>query len=329
MVDGVAGADLLAVVLDTEPDPEPCVAPPWQPLPAPSDVELAARAIVDMATRPYEQFRAARALMRTPRRAVSRGVDLLQGFREMARVARPLAPSSLNGPIGPHRRWTWARASLADVKDVRRAFGGTVNDVVLTAVTGGFRDLLLKRGEPVDDRVVRTLVPVSVRAADARGVLDNRVAAMFADLPVGIDDPLACLATLHDQLVELKESHEADAVEALSGLSEWSPPTLLAAAERFVARFQQRNVNTVTTNVPGPPFPLYLVGKRMLEIFPFVPLAAGLRVGVAIFSYDGTINFGVTGDWDTAEDVDVLAAGIERSLGEMLDMARNEIPVET
>jgi WS/DGAT/MGAT family acyltransferase len=208
---------------------------------------------------------------------------------------------------------------LVDVKRVREAHGGTINDVVLAVITSGFRDLLLSRGEPVEGRVIRTLVPVSVRADHERGSYNNKVSAMFAELPVEIEDPVRRLAAVHEQMQHLKGSGQAVAAERLTALGGFAPAMLLALAGRVGTRLPQSAVNTVTTNVPGPQQPLYLAGRRMLEAFPFVPLGGHVRVGVAIFSYDGGINFGVTGDLDSAPDIGVLCRGIEAGLSQLLD----------
>jgi len=197
---------------------------------------------------------------------------------------------------------------------------------VLAAITAGFRELLLSRGEPVD-RVVRTLVPVSVRGRNDRGTavgdgtFENKVSAMWAELPVGIDDPVDRLRSLSAQLDGLKESKQAVAGEALTSLSGFAPPMLLALGARIATKAPQRNVNTVTTNVPGPQLPLYVLGRRMRQVYPYVPLAGQVRVGVAIFSYDGEVTFGITGDYDGAPDIDTLARGIEDGMAEMVKLA--------
>lgn len=317
MVDGVAGNDLITVMLDREPIAAPHAEDAWQPRPAPHSVELLARSLALNLASPYE---ATRALL-APRQLARRGQDAARGLLRMRGVIRPTPPSSLNGSVGPHRRWSWARAQLSDVKLVRGALGGTVNDVVLAAITGGFRELLISRGESVD-RVIRTLVPVSVRSPGERGAYNNRVSAIFAELPVGLADPRRRLESLRAQMADLKQSKEAVAGEVLTSLTGFAPPLLLALAERLGTRVPQHNVNTVTTNVPGPQYPLYAAGRRMLESFPYVPLGGHVRVGVAIFSYDGAITFGVTGDYDTAPDLDVLCDGIERAMAELVDLAR-------
>jgi WS/DGAT/MGAT family acyltransferase len=275
---------------------------------------------------PYEQFRAVRSATRVPRQALHQLGEVVQGISSMAGLLRSNPVSTLNGPIGPHRRYAWASTSVEDVKAVRKGLGGTFNDVVLAAITGGFRELLLSRGEDVD-RVVRTLVPVSVRARDVSGravgdaTYDNKVSAMFASLPVGIGDPAERLHALTAQMQGLKESKEAVAGEALTSLSGFAPPMLLALGMRVAGRVQQHNINTGTTNVPGPQFPLYAIGRRMLRTYPYVPLFGQVRIAVAIFSYDGQVNFGVTGDYDSAPDLDVLCRGIEDGMGQLLESA--------
>lgn len=325
LVDGVSGTDLLAVIMDLTPEPSPPVADEWQPAPVPSGARLLADAVTHLAVSPYEQFRAARARTRVPRQVLDHAREVARGMTSLAGVVRPTPLSSLNGPLGPHRRYGWAKTTVEDIKLVRKGLGGTFNDVVLAAITNGFRQLLLERGESVD-RVVRTLVPVSVRGRDDRGLavgdgtLQNKVSAMFAELPVGIDGVAERLAAISAQMEGLKESKSAVAGEALTSLSGFAPPMLLALGMRLATRMAQRNVNTVTTNVPGPQFPLYVCGRRMVEAFPYVPLAGQVRIGVAIFSYDGRVTFGVTGDRDTTADLDVLCRGIESGMAELLEL---------
>jgi diacylglycerol O-acyltransferase len=286
-------------------------------------VALAAEAVVDLLRSPYEQFRAVRASTRVPRQALRQLVEVSRGLSAMAGLVRPTPASSLNGPIGPHRRYGWASTSVDDIKAVRKSLGGTFNDVVLAAITHGFRSLLLSRGESVD-RVIRTLVPVSVRPRDMSGravgdgTFENRVSAMFAELPVGIGDPVERLHAITAQMEGLKESKQAVAGEALTSMGGFAPPMLLALGMRLATRVAQRNVNTVTTNVPGPQMPLYVAGCRMVKAYPYVPLAGQIRIGIAIFSYDGQVNFGITGDHDTTEDLDVLCGGIEGGMDRLL-----------
>ena len=312
--------DLLTVILDDAPDAVYAEPEPWEPERQPGDGELIAQALRERAVSPYEIFRSARSAARAPQRLIENLRTLGTGAGTLASVVSPNEESSLNGPIGPHRRWGWATTSLADVKTIRKALGGTVNDVVLTVITKGFRELLLYRGEEVEGRVVRTLVPVSVRKEDERGTLNNRVSAMFAELPVGIEDPRKRLESIREQMEGLKEKKQAVAAEALTSLAGFAPPELLALGGRLFARVNQRNVQTVTTNVPGPQKPMYACGRRMLSAMPYVPLAGSVRIGIAIFSYAGQLNYGVTGEFDTTPDLDVLCHGIEEGMDELLKL---------
>ncbi len=323
MVDGVSAAELMALILDSEREPRPNPSEEWHPERQPSATELAFGALTERTTSPYEQMRAVRHASRSPRRLANIAAVTATGLWGMTGAGAIPPASSLNGPIGPHRRWVWARTKLSDIKRVRRAFGGTVNDVVLTAIAGGFRVLLAAREESTQ-RDVRTLVPVSVRSGDEHGEYNNRVSAVFANLPVGIEEPVARLASMRTQMDGLKQSGEAVAGDVLINLSGFAPPMLLALGLRAAARMPQRSINTVTTNVPGPQRPLYAAGRQMLECFPYVPLGGQIRVGVAIFSYDGRVTFGITGDYDAAPDIAVLACGIEQSMGELLSAARSK-----
>ncbi len=321
MVDGVSGTDLLSVIFDDERRPPPVEVPSWAPAPEPSSTRIVGSAVAHRAKLPYDGARGLWAAARGPGRAVGQATDFARAVTSLRTLARPTPETTLNGPIGPHRRWAWARARLADVKLIRTEYGGTVNDVVLAVSTRGFRDLLLGRGEAVEDRVVRTMVPVSVRTQAERGGYNNKVSAMFAELPVSLADPVERLAAIRAQMQDLKESHQAVAGSTLTSLGGFAPSMLLALAGRVATRTPQRSVNTVTTNVPGPQRAMYLAGHRMLEYFPFVPLAGHVRIGVAIVSYDGALNFGVTGDYETAPDIQVLCDGIEAGIAELLPRA--------
>jgi diacylglycerol O-acyltransferase len=326
MVDGVSATDLLSVILSQDRDWTPGAPDGWKAESEPNAAELVAHSLALRAASPYEGLRTAFSAVRGPRRVAGQAVQVARGLANLRPLLSPTG-SSLNGPIGPHRRWDWARARLGEVKQIREAHGGTVNDVVLAAITNGFRELLISRGESVEGRVIRSLVPVSVRAEEERGTYNNKVSAMFAELPVELEDPVQRLQALHEQMQELKSSGQAVAAERLTALGGFAPAMLLALGGRVASRLPQSSINTVTTNVPGPQHPLYLAGRRMLEAFPFVPLGGSVRVGVAIFSYDGGINFGVTGDRDTASDIGVLCQGIERGIADLISAASPAPPV--
>jgi diacylglycerol O-acyltransferase / wax synthase len=321
MVDGVAGTDLLNVIFDRSRHPRSQGEVPWAPHREPGDLRLLVDAWADGIAEPLRRLTTLPALLRAPLRQPRTALDLAAGLA--AEWLRPRAtPGSINGPVGPHRRWAWVRGSLADVKEIRRALGGTVNDVVLAAVTRGWRELLLSRGEPVDGRVVRTLVPVSVRAESERGLLNNRVSGLFPDLPVGVADPVVRLAEIGRQMVSLKDSRRAEVGDALIGLADLVPAMSLAIGGRIGVNTPQRLVQTVTTNVPGPRVPLYVGGRRLLDYYPYVPIGGWLRLNVAIISYTGQLNIGATGDYDSVPDLEVFCRGVERGMAELLGAAR-------
>jgi diacylglycerol O-acyltransferase len=319
MVDGVAATDLMSVMFSDTTAAAPVEH--WSAKPEPSGLKVLVDAIERLAS-PAGQLDAVRRALAAPR-------DTLRSFTELARAAaaagpsmRPVAASSLTGPIGPHRRWSWADVSLSDVKTIRSALGGTVNDVVLTLITNGFRRLLESRSEDVAaDQLVRTMVPVSVRRRGEKGVYNNRVSAVFAGLPVGLSDPLERLGRIRTEMDGIKESKQAVAGDVLTSLSGFAPPLLLALGSRLVTLSPRLNMHTATTNVPGPQQPVQTLGRRMLASYPFVPVVGSIRVVVAIFSYDGGLYFGVTGDYDGAPDIDVLTDGISQGMNDLLLLA--------
>ena len=322
MVDGIAAGDLLAVLLSLEPVTAPSVPDDWQPRPEPSSASVLAHTLGKYASGASQHARTARALLGAPGHTARRAATLTRDLTSLRAPAGAPTARSLNGPLRAERQWVQARARLADVKTIRRALGGTVTDVLLAAVSGGFRALLQRRGDPLPpELMVRTLVPLSLRTQTARGIPDNRVSALFAELPVGLQDPVERLHAITIEMDALKRSGQAVAGSALTQLSGLAPPPLVALGARALARLPQRRLQTVTTNIPGPQQPRYLCSRRMLEIFPYVPLALDVRIGVAICSYDGTLGFGITGDGQHATDIPTLADGIEHELAQLLDRA--------
>jgi WS/DGAT/MGAT family acyltransferase len=319
MVDGVAATDLMSVMFsDTT---VPAAAGRYSPAPEPSGIEILAQTLARRAS-PSGQLEALRGLLRAQRESLRSLAEAARATIAAGPSMRPVHGSSLIGPIGPHRSYSWAAVRLTDVKEVRAALGGTVNDVVLTVITNGFRELLESRGESVShDQVVRTMVPVSVRRRGEKGVYNNRVSAVFAGLPVGLEDPAARLESIRAEMDGVKSSKQAVAGDVLTSLSGFAPPGLLALGSRLVTASPRLNMHTATTNVPGPQQPVQTLGRRMLESYPFVPVVGSIRIVVAIFSYDGGLYFGVTGDYDGAPDVGVLSSGIERGMSELLALA--------
>ncbi len=322
LVDGVSGVDIMNVLFDTSPEPMP-VAPPdqeWTPRPVPSDAQLLADALLERTTVPAEIVRGLRAVMRGPRKMLRRVTDDAIALGALAWGGlRPAPPSRFNVPIGPHRRFTWVHGDLDQFKAIKNSLGGTVNDVVLASVAGGLGRYLRHHGDPTDGVELKALVPVSVRADVERGALGNRVAAMWAPLPVGIIDPVVRLHTVSEAMQEVKESGQAVGAQVLTGLSGFAPTTIVSQAARLQAR--QRLFNLVVTNVPGPQMPLYMLGRQLEAIYPMVPLANNTALGIAIMSYNGQLNFGLAADYDALPDLNRLASDLESSIDELVAAA--------
>ena len=330
LVDGISGVDIMSVLFDTSPEP---AAPAdtgdrWLPRPLPSRAQLLGEALVERATVPTEIARSIRAVLRGPR-LVAEGVrDAAVGVGAMAWAGLNPAPSSpYNKSIGPHRRFTWVRVNLADVKAIKNELGGTVNDVVLATVAGALGKHLRRRGQNTDGLELKAMVPVSVRADVERGALGNRVAAMMAPLPVWCQDPVARLDIVREELKGLKSGGQAVGAQVLTQLSGFAPATVMGQASRVMAR--QRFFNLVVTNVPGPQIPLYLAGKRMVDTFPMVPLAKNQALGIALLSYAGNINFGLVGDFDLMWDLDDFTEDVRESLAELAAEAGVDLTAET
>ena len=322
MIDGVAGWDLMALLLDASPDAKRRRPKKWTPEAEPSSAALLAGGLRDVVGAPLEQ------LSRLPALAGSLlgGQDLLAFTRGLPAAARRLGDRtarSLNGACGPHRRWEWTQASLSEVKVIRTALGGTVNDVVLAAVTRGFRDLLAGRDELASGQVVRSLVPVSVRTEAEKGTLNNKVSALLVNLPVGEKDPLLRLSRLREQMDNLKQTRQAVGAQTLTELAGFAAPTLLALGSRLSFRLHQPVMQTVTTNVPGPRMPLYLLGRQMVEVHPYVPIASNILTSIGILSYLDKLNFGINADFDRVSDVGTLTKGIRAGIDELLELAHD------
>jgi diacylglycerol O-acyltransferase / wax synthase len=315
MVDGMGGNDLMAAVFDAAADerlPDPVA---WVPAPRPSLAELAADDLREAVRGPLRKLAAAPGLVRQakPKDIASYGRGLGASAR---RLAKPSA-AFLNGPIGPRRRWTWTTATLAELKQIRATRGGTINDVVLAAITAAFRHLLAERGELSEGLVVRSLVPVSVRGPDEAGAITNRVSAVLANLPAGEPDPIRRLGLIRTEMDSLKQTHQVVAAELLTGMLGFAAPMWLALGTQAAFRIRQPLVQTVTTNVPGPRTPLYVLGRRLTALYPYVPIGNAVRISVAILSYVDDVAFGVTADDESGADLDIFTDGIRRGLAEL------------
>jgi len=277
VVDGVGGNDLMTAIFELTPDagqPQPA---PWSPEPEPAMGDLMTGSLLEGVSWSVRQLAELPGLLGQSLTSADRILEYSRGLTASAqRLAVPSA-SSLNGPIGPDRRWAWASASLDEIRAIRGTQGGTVNDVLLAAITRGFRDLLAARGELADGLVVRSLVPVSVRHADEAGEITNRVSAVLANLPVAEPDPVRRLALIREQMDQVKRTRQAAGAGLLTQILGLAPSPLLALASRAAFRLPQPLVQTVTTNVPGPQFPLFIRGRQMVEAHPYVPIGDKCR----------------------------------------------------
>jgi diacylglycerol O-acyltransferase / wax synthase len=326
MVDGVSGVDIGTVLFDLEPVPEPAeVIDDWVPEPEPGTTQLVARGVSDAAAAPIRLAERAVDAVRRPETTARKAVEALEGLTEvLTAFADPAPDVPLNQPIGPHRRYVWARSELATFKRIKDALGGTVNDVVLAVVTGSLRSWLQRRGIRTEGLELRALVPVSIRTEDERGDLGNRIALMRGPLPVYIEDPVRRLRTISEAMADLKRSKQALGAEVISRFNDFAPPTLLAQASRI--NFSTRLFNTIVTNVPGPQIPLYVLGRELEEVFPVAFLPENHALAVAIMSYHGKVGFGLLADYDSMEDVEEIASGINDSLVELEQAAAAAAP---
>ena len=323
LVDGVSGVDLATVLFDLERKPETSHrdVEPWTPQPEPSPAELVAAGLRDAARGVFGIASRVLKLAQRPDRAVEDVRGAVEGIGEFAWAGLNPAPTTpLNVEIGPHRRLAVTREQLEDFKTVKNAFGGTVNDVVLTVVSGSLRKWMRSRGVRTEGMELRALVPVSIRAKDEHGQLGNRIAVMRGPLPVYIKDPVARLRFVKQSMDGLKDSKQAVGAEVLAGVQQLAPPTVLAQASRV--NFSTRLFNLIVTNVPGPQFPLYVLGHRLLNLYPIAFLPQNHSLAIAIMSYDGEVNFGLLGDYDALPDVDDIAQGISDSLAELVALAK-------
>jgi WS/DGAT/MGAT family acyltransferase len=325
LVDGIAGVDLMTVLFDAT--PEPVVAPhegePWVAQPEPSSAALAARGVKGLARLPLDLANRTVSAATHPGRALDDAREALEGIGEVAWAALNPAPATpLNVPIGPHRRLAFVRNELSEFKLVKDALGGTVNDVVLAVVAGGLRTWLRSRGVRTEGLELRALVPVSIRSKDEHNHMGNRIVAMRGPLPVYVEDPVARLRVVRAAMEGLKESKQAVGAEVITGLEALAPPTILAQASRL--QFSTRLFNLLVTNVPGPQFPLYVLGRELRDLFPVAFLPENQSLAVAIMSYNGAIDFGLLGDYDAMPDIAEFGDALAASLAELVDAARGE-----
>lgn len=320
MVDGIAGVELLTVLLDPVADAPRRKPAPFIPHRAPTSTELLCDTVLRRASLP---FKALGDLQRFWREADDARREIVVRARAVSEMVvgtlRRPSETPLNHEIGPHRRFDWKVMDLARLRELRARLGGSLNDIVLAVVTGAVQDYLSRRRINPGAVDFRVMAPVSVRTDDERGAGGNRISAWLIDLPLQEADPREQLARIREQTAELKNTRQAVAAEVLTGVAEWSPSTLVSLAGRNVTRVLPFNM--VVTNVPGPQFPMYLAGARLLEAYPMVPLTDNLGLGIALLSYDGKIYWGINADYDSVPDTSEVVEGIERAMARLAEAA--------
>jgi diacylglycerol O-acyltransferase len=317
MIDGISAVDVLAALLRSTPDTSIEKAPAWQPRRTPGRVDLLAGAIGRRITAPFALAGKAREALRNPRAAAASTANAIGAVGEtLAAGLRPADPTPLNPEhIGPHRRFDTARMDRAQIDEIRGSLGGTINDVALTVVAGALRRFLLRRGVRVSSLDFRVMLPVSVRSREERGKLGNRVAMLIASLPVDEPDPRNRLQRVVETTRRLKHSRQVHGAELLEELGDWTADGLVTRTVRLAARI--RSFNLVVTNVPGPRQPIYLLGARLMEPYPVVPLYSNQALGVALFSYDQGLYWGLNSDWDQLPDLHDLVGDLEAAFAEL------------
>jgi diacylglycerol O-acyltransferase / wax synthase len=327
LVDGVSGVDLATVLFDLErtPSPPPPDLQPWRPKPEPSSLDLVAAGVRGMVGTTVGLAGRAVAAASRPMSTLSALRDAVEGVGEIAWAGLNPAPQTpLNVEIGPYRRYTVVRQQLADYKAVKSALGGTVNDIVLSVVSGALAEWLRSRGVRTEGVEMRALVPVSVRRQDHRGTLGNQLTVMRGPLPVYITDPVGRLRFVSQAMDGLKESKQAVGAATLAAVNNLAPPTILAQASRL--NFSTRLFNLLVTNIPGPQVPLYVLGRELEDLFPVAFLPDNHALAIAIMSYNGGIDYGLLGDFDALPDIEVIAEGIDEALRELLKAAGGRSP---
>jgi diacylglycerol O-acyltransferase / wax synthase len=323
LIDGISGVDLATVLFDLSREPTEVKhsGRPWMPHPEPGTVELLLTGLRGALRAGVELAAGALDVIAHPDQALGRAREAAEGIGEIVWAGLNPAPETpLNVDIGPHRRFVGVASQLEDFKLIKNAFGATVNDVVLAVVAGALRNFLIARGIRTEGMELRALVPVSVRAQDEHHQLGNRIVAMRGPLPVYIADPIQRLRFVKHAMDGLKESKQALGAEVLAGVQNFAPPTVLAQASRL--NFSTRLFNLIVTNVPGPQFPLYVLGREMQEAYPVAFLPQHHALAIAIMSYNGQMNFGLLGDLDALADIDTLGENIAAELATLVELAQ-------
>jgi len=314
LVDGISAFDITTVLFDTHVAVAEPAAPrrPWIARPLPTPAQLLSDAVIERVTQPQELVRTARAALAAPGRLLTSARERLELAGLAPARLSPAPPSPLNVAVGPHRRYTWVDADLGELRKIKDALGGTVNDAVLAVVAGALGNYLRGRGSDTRDLVLRALVPISVHPEGADDPHAVAIAPLAAPLPVGIEDPVEQYRLIRDALAEQDASLRAIGARELTELDGFASPTLMSQAARL--RQSPRAFNLVVTNVPGPQVPLYLLGHRLRALYPVVPITDRQALGIAVMSYDGRLGFGLLADYDALADLDVLADALRAAI---------------
>ncbi|HXJ34359.1 MAG TPA: wax ester/triacylglycerol synthase family O-acyltransferase [Candidatus Eisenbacteria bacterium] len=321
MIDGVGSVELTGSVMRPTPDEDPRLAEPpprWIPRPAPGPAQLFFNELCHRAAAPSAIARTIREAAQAPGALLRRASAGASGvFEAVSAGFRASSPTPLNVEIGPHRRFDWAATDLGAIREVKGRLGGTVNDVVLAVLSGALARFLYRRGVDPASLDFRAMLPVNVRAAGEH--MGNRVAMIVARLPLAARDPRERLARVVAETTRAKGSHQALGMQVLEELSDRTFTTLFTEFARLAAMAQPYNI--VVTNVPGPSFPVYVCGARMLACYPVVPLFQGQGLGVALFSYDGRVHWGFNADWDVLPDLHDVVDAVEQEVAALCDAA--------
>jgi diacylglycerol O-acyltransferase / wax synthase len=322
LVDGVSGVDIATVLFDLSPETQDLEErEQFVPAQEPSQAELVAEGIKAIVKTPGRLAGEATRILRDPGATIDVAREAIEGVSEIAWAGLNPAPDvPLNVEIGPHRRVFWTQCDLADFKAVKDGLGGTVNDAFLAVVAGGLGRWLETRGVRTEGLELRGLVPVSIRAKEEHHALGNRITALRGPLPVYARDPVERLRIVRESMKGVKESKQALGAEVIAGMADFAPPTLLAQASRI--NFSTRLFNLIVTNVPGPQFPLYMMGREMREIVPVAFLPENHALAIAAMSYNGKLDFGLLADYDAIPDLEQMAGFFQESLEELLTAAK-------
>ena len=329
MIDGIAGVDLMAMLMSLEPTTEVSPGPPYTPRPIPNGTELIVRETTRRISGAISSLSGIRDVIEDAaditesmvKRLKAVGASLNSGWLS------PTSTTPINGLVTPDRRVDWFSTPLHDVKEIKNLLGGTVNDAILAIVTGGVRRFLIEQRGVDEDTLYQTdfrvMAPVSVRSRDARMTQGNQLAMWLVPLPIAESDPVKQHGLIVEETNLLKETNQALGAATLVEISAGAPSTLVSLGGRLAGNV--RPFNMTVTNVPGPQFPLYLYDAKLLATYPLVPLWESHGVGIALFSYHGSIDWGLNGDWDLMPDIGEFASDLDEALSDLLAAARGEV----